>query len=152
MENEKISWEKSGKILENNTYSSYYLIIDIMEIVQTNSAPKACGAYSQAVRTENLVFTAGQIWLDPSSNTLIEGLEGQAHQVMKNIWAILESQWLSISDVVKTTIFLSDISNWWAVNEVYAEYFTHKPARSTVAVAGLPAGALLEIEVIAEIQ
>ncbi len=123
-----------------------------MEIIQTDSAPKACGAYSQAVKTGNLVYTAGQIWLDPSTNTLVEWLEKQAHQVMKNIWAILESQWLSISDTVKTTVFLSDINNWWAVNEVYGQYFTHKPARSTVAVAWLPAWALLEIEVIAEIQ
>jgi len=121
-----------------------------MKIIHTGSAPKACGAYSQAVVSWNLLYTAWQIWLDPDTDTLVEWLESQAHRVMKNIEAILISEGLKLENVIKTTVFLSDIQNWWAVNEVYAEYFSHKPARSTVAVTWLPAWALLEIEVIAE--
>ena len=120
-----------------------------MKIIETENAPNACWAYSQWISTWNLVFTAGQIWLDPKTDTLVEGIELQAHQVMQNLKAILEAEWLTLSHVIKTTVFLSDISNWWKVNEIYAEYFSHKPARSTVAVAWLPAGALVEIECIA---
>lgn len=123
-----------------------------MKIVQTDAAPKACGAYSQAVKTGNLLFSAGQIWINPSVNALVDWLENQAHQVMKNIEAILRSEWLDLKDVIKTTVFLSDINNWWTVNEIYAQYFSHKPARSTVAVEWLPAWALLEIEIIAEFK
>lgn len=123
-----------------------------MKIIHTDTAPKACGAYSQAVISGNMIYTAGQIWLDPNTDTLEEWLENQAHRVMKNIKAILQSEWLGLINVIKTTVFLSDIDSWWVVNEVYAEYFSHKPARSTVAVAWLPAWALVEIEVIAEIH
>lgn len=122
-----------------------------MKTIQTENAPKACWAYSQAIKTGNLLFCAGQIWLDPSTNALVSNnTNEQTTQVIKNIWEILKSEWLAIKDVVKTTIFLADIHDWDAVNKIYAQYFSHKPARSTVAVAGLPAGALVEIEVIAE--
>ena len=122
-----------------------------MKTIQTDNVPKACWAYSQAVKTWNLLFCAGQIWLDPKSNTLVSNnTNEQTTQVIKNISEILTSEWLTIKDVVKTTIFLADIHDWEAVNEIYGQYFFHKPARSTVAVAGLPAGALVEIEVIAE--
>ncbi|MDA9129006.1 Rid family detoxifying hydrolase [Candidatus Gracilibacteria bacterium] len=123
-----------------------------MRIITTDSAPKACGAYSQAVMSGNMLYTAGQIGLDPNTNTLVVGIENQAHQVIKNIEAILISEGLKLKNVIKTTVFLSNIEDWGVVNEVYAEYFSHKPARSTVAVTSLPAGALLEIEVIAEIR
>lgn len=122
-----------------------------MKTIQTKNAPEACGAYSQAIRSGNLLFCAGQIGLDPHTNKLVEGETiDQALQVIHNISAILESEWLTIKNVVKTSIFLADIDDWAWVNEVYAKYFTHKPARSTVAVAGLPAGSKVEIEVIAE--
>jgi len=122
-----------------------------MKVIDTKNAPKACGAYSQAIKSGNLLFCAGQIWLDPLTDSLVEGsTKNQAEQVMQNISAILESEWLDICDVIKTTIFLADINDWACVNEIYAKYCSHKPARSTVAVSWLPAGAKVKIEVIAE--
>lgn len=122
-----------------------------MKTIHTDTAPKACWAYSQAIRSWDLLFCAGQIGLDPETDSLVTGNSlDQAEQVIKNIQAILLSEWLEISTVIKTTIFLADIDDWALVNEVYAKYFTHKPARSTVAVAWLPAWAKVEIEVIAE--
>ncbi len=123
-----------------------------MQIIKTDNAPKACWAYSQAIKTWNLIFCAGQIWLDPLTDKLVEWwTKNEALQVMKNISEVLKEADLHISDVVKTTIFLADIGDWAIVNEVYWEYFSHKPARSTVAVSWLPAWAKVEIEVIAEI-
>lgn len=120
--------------------------------VQTNNAPAAIGPYSQAVITGNLVFTSGQIALDPATGALSgDTIEEQTHRVCRNLDAVLSEAGSSFDKVVKTVCFLSDINNFAAFNAVYAEYFTNKPARSCVAVKDLPKGALVEVEVIAEI-
>ncbi len=122
-----------------------------MKIIQTKKAPKACGPYSQAVRTWSLLFCAGQIWLDPETNKLVKWWsKEQTFQLIKNISKVLKKAELKISDVVKTTIFLQSMDDWEIVNEIYGEYFSHKPARSTVEVSKIPAWAKVEIEVIAE--
>ena len=108
------------------------------------------GPYSQAVRVGNLVYTAGQIGLDPATGKLQAGLEAQTRQVMANLRAVLEAAGASLGSVVKTTIFLTDMGDFAAVNAIYGEFFPDAPpARSTVAVAALPLGALVEIEVVA---
>jgi 2-iminobutanoate/2-iminopropanoate deaminase len=118
--------------------------------VATNAAPAAIGPYSQGIRMGELVFTAGQIGLDPASGELAEGVTAQAERALRNVAAILDAAGSSLERVVKTTIFLADMNDFNAVNEVYATHFaTPYPARSTVAVAGLPRGALIEIEAIA---
>lgn len=119
--------------------------------VQTNNAPEAIGPYSQAIVTGNLVFTSGQIPLNPETG-LIEGetIAEQTHRVCKNLEAVLNAAGADLTDAVKTVCFLSDIADFAAFNEVYAQYFTGKPARSCVAVKDLPKGALVEVEVIAE--
>ncbi|MCQ2495850.1 MAG: RidA family protein [Lachnospiraceae bacterium] len=120
--------------------------------VQTNNAPAAIGPYSQAVISGNLVFTSGQIALDPATGALSGNtIEEQTHRVCRNLDAVLSEAGSSFDKVVKTVCFLSDINNFAAFNAVYAEYFTNKPARSCVAVKDLPKGALVEVEVIAEI-
>jgi len=120
--------------------------------VQTNNAPAAIGPYSQAVITGNLLFTSGQIALDPATGALSGNtIEEQTHRVCRNLDAVLSEAGSSFDKVVKTVCFLSDINNFAAFNAVYAEYFTNKPARSCVAVKDLPKGALVEVEVIAEI-
>ena len=119
--------------------------------VQTNNAPAAIGPYSQAIVTGNLVFTSGQIPLDPETGTLVgENIAEQTHRVCKNLEAVLTAAGSSLKSAVKTVFYLSDINNFTAFNEVYAQYFTEKPARSCVAVKDLPKGALVEVEVIAE--
>jgi 2-iminobutanoate/2-iminopropanoate deaminase len=119
-------------------------------VVQTNAAPGAIGPYSQAIRTGTLVFTAGQIGLDPSSGELVEGVTEQAERALRNLSAILDAAGTTLERVIKTTIFLADMGDFAAVNEVYARHIsTPYPARSTVAVAGLPKGALVEIEAVA---
>ena len=119
--------------------------------VQTNNAPAAIGPYSQAVVVGNLIFTSGQIPLDPETGMLvIDNITEQAHRVCKNLKAVLEAAGSSLAQAVKTVCFLSDIADFAAFNEVYAQYFTEKPARSCVAVKSLPKGALVEVEVIAE--
>lgn len=119
-------------------------------IIATPNAPGAIGPYSQGVSTGALVFTAGQIGLDPATGKLAEGVEAQARQVMANLAAILAAAGSSLDRVVKTTIFLQSMSDFGAVNAIYGAAFSvTPPARSTVAVAGLPMGALVEIEVIA---
>lgn len=119
--------------------------------VQTNNAPAAIGPYSQAIVTGNLVFTSGQIPLDPETGTLVgENIAEQTHRVCKNLEAVLTAAGSSLKSAVKTVCYLSDINNFTAFNEVYAQYFTEKPARSCVAVKDLPKGALVEVEVIAE--
>lgn len=122
-----------------------------MESIRTEHAPAAIGPYSQAVVVGDLVFTAGQIALDPTSGKVIEGgVEAQTARVMENIAAVLEAAGSSLSQVVKTTVFLTDMADFPAMNKVYAEAFgDHKPARATVAVAGLPLGARVEIEAVA---
>lgn len=114
------------------------------------AAPKAIGPYSQAVIAGDLVYLSGQIPLDPVSGALAQGIEAQTEQVMSNIRAILEHLKLDLSCVVKTTIFLVDLSHFATVNSIYERWFgTHRPARSTVQVAALPKGSLVEIETIA---
>lgn len=120
--------------------------------VSTNNAPQAIGPYSQAVVVGNLVFTSGQIPLDPETGVLVgENITEQTHRVCKNLEAVLVAAGSSLKNAVKTVCFLSDIENFSAFNEVYAQYFTEKPARSCVAVKDLPKGALVEVEVIAEL-
>lgn len=120
------------------------------KIVSTDKAPKAIGPYSQAVVVGEMVYTSGQIGLDPETMEMRETLEEQAHQVCKNLMAVLEAAGSSINNVIKTTVFLDDINDFVAVNEIYAQYFTEPfPARSAVEVAKLPKLAKVEIEVIA---
>lgn len=118
--------------------------------ISTPKAPAAIGPYSQGIRANGLLFTSGQIPLHPDTGLLAEGgIREQAEQVMKNIGALLEAAGTDFSRVVKTTCYLQDMSDFTAFNEVYARYFTEKPARSCVAVGALPKGALVEVEVIA---
>ena len=119
--------------------------------VETSKAPAAIGPYSQAIVAGNLIFTSGQIPLDPETGTLVgESIAEQTHRVCKNLEAVLTAAGGSLQSAVKTVCFLSDMGNFAAFNEVYAQYFTEKPARSCVAVKDLPKGALVEVEVIAE--
>lgn len=122
-----------------------------MKKVQTNMAPAAIGPYSQAIEVGNLIFTSGQIPLNPETGVL-EGVEikEQTRRVCKNLKAVLEAAGSSLEKAIKTTCFLSNMEDFANFNEVYAEYFTEKPARSCVAVKELPKGALVEVEVIAE--
>lgn len=121
------------------------------EAVRTEGAPAPIGPYSQAVRSGKELFCSGQIALDPTSGILVEGdVAAQAEQVLKNLGAVLAAGGYEFDDVVKTTIFLIDMTDFAAVNDVYAKFFGNsKPARSTVAVAGLPKGARVEIDAIA---
>ena len=118
------------------------------KIVTTEKAPKAIGPYSQAIRIEHLVFTAGQIGLAPATMEMVEGgIEAQTRQVLTNLKNVLESADSGLKFVVKTTVFLQNMSDFASMNAVYAEFFPENPpARSTVAVAALPKGALVEIE------
>ena len=121
------------------------------EKIQTNKAPAAIGPYSQAVASGNLIFTSGQIPLNPETGVL-EGkdITEQTHRVCKNLEAVVTAAGSSLQNAVKTVCFLANMSDFAAFNEVYAQYFTEKPARSCVAVKDLPKGALVEVEVIAE--
>jgi 2-iminobutanoate/2-iminopropanoate deaminase len=118
------------------------------KIIHTEKAPKAIGPYSQAIRTESMVYTAGQIGLDPVSGELISaGVEEQTRQALTNIRNVLEAAGSSMDNVVKTTVFLKDMNDFSKMNAIYAEFFgENPPARSTIAVAGLPKGGLVEIE------
>ena len=123
------------------------------KIILTEKAPTAIGPYSQAVVVGNLVYTSGQIAINPASGVIeAVDIKAQTEQVVKNIGAVLTEAGSSFEKVVKTTCFLAYISDFAAFNEVYAAYFTGKPARSCVAVKDLPKGALVEVEVIAEIS
>ena len=120
--------------------------------ISTNKAPGAIGPYSQAIVCGNLVFTSGQIAINPENgNVEATTIEGQTEQVMKNLGAVLEAAGSSFEKAVKTTCFLSDMADFAAFNEIYGKYFTGKPARSCVAAKALPKGVLVEVEVIAEI-
>ena len=121
------------------------------QIVATDAAPKAIGPYSQAVWAGDVLFCAGQIPLDPATGNMVAGgITEQATRVLENIRGLFKSQGLDFGNVVKSTVFLSDMNNFGAMNEVYAKYFTKEPpARSTVQVARLPKDALVEIEVVA---
>ena len=119
--------------------------------VETNKAPAAIGPYSQGLTLGNLIFTSGQIPLNSETGVLEgENITEQTHRVCKNLQAVLEAAGGSLQSAVKTVCFLSDMADFAAFNEVYAQYFTEKPARSCVAVKDLPKGALVEVEVIAE--
>lgn len=119
--------------------------------VQTNKAPAAIGPYSQAVVVGNLIFTSGQIPLNPETGVLEgENISEQTHRVCKNLEAVLTAAGGSLKSAVKTVCFLANMADFAAFNEVYAGYFTGKPARSCVAVKDLPKGALVEVEVVAE--
>lgn len=122
-----------------------------LNVISSTNAPTAIGPYSQAIQADNLLFCSGQIPLDPVTGEIIAGdIHRQAEQVMENIAAVLAAGGACFNDVVKATVYLVEMGDFAAVNEVYGRYFaTHKPARSTVAVKSLPRGVLLEIEVIA---
>ena len=121
--------------------------------VSTDKAPTAIGPYSQAIVVGDMVFTSGQIPINPASGNIeAEGIAAQTEQVMKNLGEVLSAAGSSFEKAVKTTCFLADISDFAAFNEVYAKYFTEKPARSCVAVKALPKGALVEVEVIASLK
>lgn len=120
------------------------------EIISTKRAPGALGPYSQAVKVGNMVYTSGQLGINPETGELAEDLTAQAHQVFKNLKAVLEEAGASMDHVVKTLVFLADMNDFVAVNDIYKEYFTDNyPARSAVEVARLPKDAKLEIEAIA---
>lgn len=120
--------------------------------IATDKAPQAIGPYSQAIVTGGLVFTSGQIPISPESGNIeVADIKEQTEQVMKNLGEVLRAAGTDYAKAVKTTCFLANISDFAAFNEVYAKYFTEKPARSCVAVKDLPKGALVEVEVIAEV-
>ncbi len=119
--------------------------------IETTNAPGAIGPYSQGFIVNGIVYTSGQIPVDPFSGTVPEGIAAQTEQSCKNVAAILEAAGSDLTKVIKTTCFLADMADFVAFNEVYARYFTGKPARSCVAVKTLPKNVLCEIEAIAEI-
>ena len=125
-----------------------------MKVISTKKAPAAIGPYSQAIQVGNLVYTSGQIPIDPATGVFVEGgIKEQTRQSLTNIKAILEEAGLSMSNVVKTTVFMADMGDFAEMNAVYAEFFSEPyPARSAVAVKTLPTGAWVEIEVIAEVK
>ena len=123
-----------------------------MEYVSTKNAPGAIGPYSQAVKANGLLFTSGQIAINPATNTVeAKTIEEQTTQVCENLKAVVEAAGTDMSKVVKTVCFLADINDFGAFNEIYGKYFTSKPARSCVAVKDLPKGVLCEVELIAEL-
>ena len=137
-EPEKQTDEQGGKTIMAN------------RIISTQKAPAAIGPYSQAIMAGNMLFTSGQLGLEPETGILPEGIETQAKQSLQNIRAILEKAGLQKTDVIKTVVYLKNMSDFAAVNAIYADFFgDHKPARSCVEVAGLPKGGLVEIEVVA---
>ena len=125
-----------------------------MRVISTKQAPAAIGPYSQAIQVGNLVYTSGQIPIDPATGTFIEGgIKEQTRQSLSNVRAILEEAGLSMANVVKTTVFIADMADFAEMNAVYAEFFADPyPARSAVAAKSLPKGALVEIEVVATIE
>ena len=124
-----------------------------MEYVATNNAPNAIGPYSQAVKANDLLFTSGQIAINPATNTVeAKTIEEQTTQVCENLKAVVEAAGTDMSKVVKTVCFLADINDFGAFNEIYGKYFTSKPARSCVAVKQLPKNVLCEVEVIAALE
>lgn len=124
-----------------------------MKKINTTKAPAAIGPYSQAVIVNGMLYTSGQIPINPKTGQVVEGgIKEQTRQVMKNLQALLEEAGTSFENVFKTTCFLYDIGDFAAFNEVYAEYFTEKPARSCVAVKDLPKGVLVEVELIALVK
>ena len=124
-----------------------------MKAISTTKAPAAIGPYSQAIKVGNLVYTSGQIPIDPATGNFVEGgIKEHTRQSLQNVKAILEEAGLTMSNVVKTTVFMADMNDFADMNAVYAEFFAEPyPARSAVAVKTLPKGALVEIEVVAEV-
>ena len=122
-----------------------------MKVISTTNAPSAIGPYSQAIQVGNLVYTSGQIPINPATGAFPDGgIQAQARQSLNNVRAILEEAGLSMNNVVRTTVFLADMNDFAEVNSIYAEFFSEPyPARSAVAVKTLPKGALIEIEVVA---
>ena len=121
-----------------------------MKFIETKEAPQAIGPYSQAVTVNGMLYTSGQIAMDANGVMVAEDVENQTHQVMKNLFYVLEAGGAHFNDVIKTTIFLADMNDFEKVNKIYAHYFgAHKPVRSTVAVKTLPKNALVEIDCIA---
>ena len=124
-----------------------------MKTISTNSAPAAIGPYSQAILADGLLFASGQIPLSPETGAVVSGgIKEQTEQVMQNIAAVLAAAESDFTKVIKTTCFLTSMEHFTAFNEIYAQYFTGKPARSSVAVSALPRGVLVEVEVIAKVS
>ncbi len=122
----------------------------MIKSIHTEKAPKAVGPYSQAIGIGDWVFCSGQIGIDPNTGEVVEGIEKQTAQALENLKAVLKEAGSDFSAVLKTTIFITDMKNYGSVNEIYGKVFKdHKPARSTVGVASLPKGALVEIEAVA---
>ena len=136
-------------VIPNNLYSEESKEMS-KEIISTDNAPQAIGPYSQAVKTGNLIFISGQIPLDPKTGDIVDGtIEDQANQVLENIKSICEAAGHGLEDIVKITIFLTDLGNFATVNEVMKKYFKEPyPARATVEISGLPLGVEVEIEAI----
>lgn len=137
---------------QSNEEDAYLItIMNMKNVISTTKAPAAIGPYSQAVRVGNLVYTSGQIPINPETGVFAEGgIKEQTRQSLLNVKAILEAAGLTMSDVVKTTVFMADMNDFADMNAVYAEFFSEPyPARSAVAVKALPKGALVEIEVVA---
>ena len=131
---------------------NYYKEEITMKKIATNKAPQAIGPYSQAIVFNGMLFTSGQIGINPQTGNIdVKDICEQTEQVMQNLKAVLEEAGTSFENVIKTTCFLADISDFAKFNEIYGKYFTEKPARSCVAVKDLPKGALCEVEVIAKI-
>lgn len=123
-----------------------------MNEIKTNNAPAAIGPYSQAIKIGGMLFTSGQIPIDPSTGNIPDGVEAQAEQALTNVKNLIEASGASIDNVVKTTVFIKDMNDFTKINEIYAKYFTEPfPARSCVEVARLPKDVLLEIETIVEL-
>lgn len=120
------------------------------KLIKTDKAPAAIGPYSQAITCKGLLFCSGQIGIDPKTGILVDGIEKQTLQVLKNLQAILHAAGTDLKKVIKTTVYLTDITDFTKVNQIYADFFKdHKPARATVKVSNLPKEALIEIEAIA---
>ena len=132
--------------------TNYYSLQDMKKVISTPKAPAAIGPYSQAIQVGNLIYTSGQIPIDPATGQLVEGgIKEQTRQSLNNIQAILQEAGLTMASVVKTTVFMADMADFPEMNSIYAEFFTEPyPARSAVAVKTLPKNALVEIEVVAE--
>ena len=122
-----------------------------IKTIRTQNAPKAIGPYSQAIIAGGMLFTSGQLGINPVTNLLPEGIKAQTKQSLQNIKAILEEAGLDITDVIKTVVFIQNMADFPVVNEIYASFFgDHKPARSCVEVSKLPKGGLVEIEIVAQ--